>query len=170
MDFAADADSDIVDKRLELLEKKRIEDQEELTRVVLHLAVRLEAQARTLLIEKLEPKGKAQMVLRADRSLQHRTVESLRKDEERMEDDPLYKAALDLASDLETERHRVFKEGDPAESEEQAPEAVKGDELQQVRAYRQTFAALLAAGSRLMCVLSSLGNVELTTDLQETRG
>ena len=55
--FAADADLDIVDKRLELLEKKRIEDQEELTRVVLHLAVRLEAQARTLLIEKLDPKG-----------------------------------------------------------------------------------------------------------------
>ena len=142
--------ADIVDKRLELLERQRIQDQEELTRVVMHLAVRLEAQARTLLIEKLEPKGKAAIILRADRSLQHRTVESLRKDEERMEDDPLYKAALDLASDLETERHRVFTNEDPSKSEVAAPEEVRGDELQQVRAYRQTYAALLAAGSRLM--------------------
>lgn len=57
--------------------EERVGNEAELAKVVLGLAVRLEAQATTLLISSLPKDNKGQLLLRADRNLQRRALEQL---------------------------------------------------------------------------------------------
>ncbi|KAK4698255.1 hypothetical protein P7C70_g8028, partial [Phenoliferia sp. Uapishka_3] len=113
------------------------DNNEGLSKVVLGLAIRMEAQATELLINALET-GRGHILLRADRNLQRRALGELKTDE-------TYHAYVEeakVALDGDDEAPKKRKRFDMSKSE--------AEELEAVVRYRETFAGLLAAGSVLM--------------------
>lgn len=152
----------------EFQEAERVEStQLELTRLILDLAIKLEGDARSLLLDSLPKGSKPHVLLRADRTLHLRALRASEEAAEEHDDSGgssggdeekrggasfarqkspwLSKAEvpLDLLQDVE----QTAKE----ERESELKRAASGqDTLEHVRRYRQTFAALLAAGSLLL--------------------
>jgi len=124
-----------------------MEDEKELTRVVLHLAVHLEAQSRAMLIDSLDPNSKGQILLRADRTLQERVVEGFRED---LHLSPSERTALHLVEGLEAEEQAAFEK--EMDRKLLMRGGAAGEPLDQIRRYRATYGALLAAGSKLLAL------------------
>ena len=100
---------------------------EQLMNRIIHLAIELEERSRHLLIEHLPVGSKAGMLLKADRNVQLRDLKTLEQaDRMKNGEDAESAGYIGRASDLEGL-----------------------DTLEQVTAYRETFAGLLAAASAL---------------------
>jgi len=137
-----------VETHAERLRKEKEEaDAKDLAEEVLELAVRLEAQARTLLIEVFPTGTKEQILLRADRNVQLRALriktQEANRSNEQNPNQNTSKAVRALAATVE-------KDAQEADDEEREEEEGKLSTLEQVRRYRQTYAGLLAAGTRLL--------------------
>lgn len=153
------------------------EDQKiELTRLVLDLAVKLESDARSMLLDSIPRGTKPHVLLRADRILHLRALEraesvgsaaeaagAAAEEEEKQaaaaEDEEKAGAGRPYARQTSPwlsngEPLDVLKELDGTVKEERDSEMQRAkrdeDTLGQVRRYRHTFAALLAAGSMLL--------------------
>ena len=121
---------------------KHTSDEPGLVHLVLQLAVTLEQQSRTMLIDALDSGSKASTLLVADRNLSNQ-IET-----------ELYEHARPSPADRQAEAwiekiHQL--EQDPTDATEEEVVDEEGDSpLERVRKYRLTYAALLAAGTRLM--------------------
>ena len=97
-----------------------------------------ESQATELLIEALEGNGRGHILLRADRNLQRRALDTLKVE-------PRYHTFVsDAMVALEDEQKG------PRQRTRYDMSASESDQLDAVVRYRETFAALLATGSVLM--------------------
>lgn len=104
----------------------RHNEERELISEVIHQAVKLEAISRRMLVDYM-PKGSlAQMLLVADRNVQIRDVDAVGGDAQKLEN--------------------LWREERDAEAE---ANSTGDDTLEQIRRYRETFALLLVAGTRL---------------------
>ncbi|KAG8985727.1 hypothetical protein FRB94_005465 [Tulasnella sp. JGI-2019a] len=117
------------------------DEQELLMHEVLKQAVELEAHARRLLISQLPNGSKAQVVLKADRNVQLRDVRQIRK---RYEFDDSESAHMAL------DRNEGGREGDRMGGPDSVSRPMSDEEiLDEVNMYRESFASMLAAGSRM---------------------
>lgn len=118
---------DTVDEReAQVEDESRRSEERELISEVIHQAVKLEAISRRMLVDYM-PKGSlAQMLLVADRNVQIRDVDAVGGDAHKLEN--------------------LWKEERDAEDEARS---TGDDTLEQIRRYRETFALLLVAGTRL---------------------
>lgn len=124
-------------------------DERAMAGLVIGLAIRLEAQARAMLIESLEVGSQSQLLLRADLSLQRRMTRELQAKLNKRDPSPEQMLAFAIAEDQEIEKEKIDEKVNcPFTYPE---DVVCGeDKLEEVRKYRQTFAALLAASSQLL--------------------
>jgi potassium channel subfamily K len=142
-----------------------------LVREMLERAIALEAHARRMLIRHLPNGGRAQVVLKADRNVQLRDLRFLQRREQGAHQGKAPAHTGDGAHTGETQDTEVARHGravDTANDTEKDPGELRreldvddGDEdwvsepldeeatLREVRAYRDNFAALLVAGTRL---------------------
>jgi potassium channel subfamily K len=96
---------------------------------LLSAALRLEAQARAIMVGQLPVAGRASLLLKADRNVQQRDL-----------------AALERAGVRAGGEEEGAQAGLPGRVDDSFEEL---EVLQQVHLYRKTFAAILAAGSKL---------------------
>jgi potassium channel subfamily K len=103
---------------------------------IIDLALDLESQARRLIVDHLPEGSKERLLLRADRNVQRRHVKAV---------------LAERADNKEDEEAEIEKEQERTKDEDRLEEliAVNESTFDQIRKYRQTFARLLAAGSRL---------------------
>lgn len=120
----------------------------ELAKVVLGLAVRLEAQATTLLIETLDHGSKEQLLLRADRNLMVRALQELH--DENSESLQHHGFIRDGTVALEEDMREEIEEAEDVAKYFLDPTTGETDRLEEIRRYRETLGGLLAAGPLLM--------------------
>lgn len=137
-------------------EREREEDRI-LTEYILELAVELEKHARRLLLGHMQEGSNARMLLKADRIVQLRNMKVLAAQEQTNEDEsqpanfPSARASShgsNRRSKMNTLMQKYYEEEAellpfPADLDEQ-------ETLREVALYREAFAGLLAAGSRLL--------------------
>lgn len=136
---------------------------EELLREVLKQAVEMEGHARRLLIANLPNGSKAQVVLKADRSVQLRDIRSIRKKmgdhrgwDEQVRGEHPHPHRQPSSKQFQPQPHSDSESneggqeedalGDPDDVSRPLPEE---DTMDEVNKFRESFAALLAAGSRM---------------------
>lgn len=143
-------------------ESQLLDKQNRYAALVIDLALRLEGQARQLLIDSLPAGSKEQTLLRADLYVQARDVQSFveAEEEKEKEEDSQRNSNQDvqkpnvkqLTKNLPLTTEVPKKDVTDLENDLQdivlLPPGLK-DTLDSIGKYRQTFAALLAAGSRL---------------------
>ncbi|KAG8863540.1 hypothetical protein FRB96_008280 [Tulasnella sp. 330] len=127
-----------------LQNEARVEDREELELLmheVIKQAIKLEAHARRLLISQLPNGSKAQIVLKADRNVQARVVRTLRQQYEFNDADSAH-----MAIDKTEGGGKGDRFGGPDSINKPMSEK---EILEEVDMYRESFASMLAAGSRM---------------------
>ncbi|KAM0750985.1 voltage-gated potassium channel [Meredithblackwellia eburnea MCA 4105] len=154
----------------DVIRSERAGDQrqhDEVAKVVLGLALRLEAQATTLLLETLPRASKEQLLLRGDRNLMLRALRELKEEDETKKTEENGKHGNDKgrkkrrrSSDaeimhlgtmaLEEEMREEIEEAEDVARTFLDPTTGETDTLEEIRRYRETVGGLLAAGSLLM--------------------
>jgi hypothetical protein len=130
---------------------------EQLSALVLALAIKLEAQSRALLLDCLPSGSKAQQLMHAETLLMKRVTDSLEAEVRHLHPTATEKAAAALLSSLHAHKSKTSSEdkepGQKELPEDSTIEAYQQEDcLNQVGRYRLTFAALLAAGSRMLAL------------------
>ena len=125
-----------------------------LTEYVLELAVELEKHARRLLLAHMPEGSNARMLLKADRIVQLRNIRALANqekgsgDKSRRHTDDRHEEEDDKGRPINALMHKYYEQ-----ETELLPAPTDLDEsetLEEVTRYRESFAGLLAAGSRLL--------------------
>ncbi|KAG9024722.1 hypothetical protein FRB95_011146 [Tulasnella sp. JGI-2019a] len=117
------------------------DDEKLLLKEMLKQAVELEAHARQLLVNHLPKGSKSQAILKADRNIQLRDIKTIRQRYDREEEDP-------------SGVQRAIEGGGRIEDAFGGPDSVskplsEEETLDEVNMYREAFASILVAGSRL---------------------